>query len=152
MDTFIFREILLTTILPIASRYETQKYNSKEEFDYKRRIAISKKRSGFRLNPESVNDNPWIPGSPPDYLFSSGKPATKDRRRFVGSIEFPRHQSPSGSTFEASWKSLPPATSFPYACPPRSFEKPTTTSANSKLDDSSCRIMAANYRRIDPMN
>lgn len=108
MDTFIFREILLTTILPIASRYETQKYNSKEEFDYKRRIAISKKRSGFRLNPESVNDNPWIPGSPPDYLFSSGKPATKDRRRFVGSIEFPCHQSPSGSTFEASWKSPPP--------------------------------------------
>ena len=30
---FIFREILLTTILPISSRYETQKYNSKEEFE-----------------------------------------------------------------------------------------------------------------------
>lgn len=133
----------------------TKMYKNIKEFggrtqnNKRRRIATSKKRSGFWSNPESVNHIPRSLARHPIIYSAWEKPrqgsSTIRRSNFPGcasSISFEIH-------FRGKLEARAPQLHFPTPVP---LALSRTRSANSKLDDSSRRIMAPNYRRIDPTN
>lgn len=134
---FISREILLT-ILPIASR--NKNIIAKKNLKNTSKItnaegALSKKRFSFWLNSKSVNRDESHPRSlahhPIIYSAWENPRQGSSTIRRVRMVEFPRLRAinllrdPLSKQVGSSsplFLPPPPATSFPYACPPRSFE------------------------------
>lgn len=139
VDMLIFRKPLLTTI-PTNDERKINNISKEEGIPKNERRSTQVKKDSIKRGPNHTFSSPRHP-----IIYSARESRDKDRPSgWISPVA--RHQSPSGFHFRTKFETSP----LLNFISPSLFRR--TGSANSKLDDSSWRIMAPNYRPIDPTN